>query len=250
MPENSSEKYIEGKIYEYDLNGDIIFEGQIINGEKKNGKQYIKPNSQILLYDQETNTRQQNANNANEILIYSPDVEEQIIYEGEFKDKLFWTGEFYSLNNSDKKKLLGKIINGKGRIKKYWDYEEFEGEMEKGIPWRGHLKTFNIEGKIIFDGEIRDGQKFKGKEYNKNIIFEGEFKDGKQWNGQIKSYDLCKEFEGEIKEGKYWNGKANFSDFKGEIREGKYWNGYGIVKYGEYDKIYKYGKKYPYIKLN
>ena len=39
LPENSSEKYIEGKIYEYDLNGDIIFEGQIINGEKKNGKE-------------------------------------------------------------------------------------------------------------------------------------------------------------------------------------------------------------------
>ena len=74
--------------------------------------------------------------------------EEQVIYEGELINELFWNGEFYSVNNSGNKTSLGKIKEGNGKIKTYWDFKEFEGEGRNGIFWRGHLKEFNLEGKI------------------------------------------------------------------------------------------------------
>ena len=70
------------------------------------------------------------------------------VYEGELINELFWNGEFYSVNNSGNKTSLGKIKEGNGKIKTYWDFKEFEGEGRNGIFWRGHLKEFNLEGKI------------------------------------------------------------------------------------------------------
>ena len=262
--------YLDGNIFIYDVNDDLTFEGQIINGKNKKGIQYYIANSQMFI----NNTKNNPNSNANEI-----NSEDKIIFEGEIRDNLLWTGKFYLINKSGNKIVLNELKEGNGKIKKFWDFEEFDGEMRNGIFWNGVYKKFNIEGKIIFDGEWRGGHKYKGKEYNdkgdlifegeydeqnkkykgkkyennsfsdscKNIvIFEGEFKDDKEWNGEMKNGRWSDKFLGEIRKGKKWNGKEETSDFKGEIREGKKWMGYGYGKYGECNAIFKNGKMYSY----
>ena len=43
---------------------------------------------------------------------------------------------------------------------------------------------------LLFEGEYKDGKRYKGKEYNYNgkLGFEGEYKDGKRYNGKGKEY--------------------------------------------------------------
>ena len=44
-------------------------------------------------------------------------------------------------------------------------------------------KEYN-NGKLIFEGEYVDNQKYKGKNYiNNKLEFEGEYKNGEKWNG-------------------------------------------------------------------
>ena len=66
---------------------------------------------------------------------------------------------------------------------------------------RNNGKEFGINGLIIFEGEYKDGQWFKGKscEYNFDTIqeFEGEYLEGIKLNGTIKEY--------------YWDNKEMFS---------------------------------------
>ena len=74
----------------------------------------------------------------------------------------------------------------------------------------------------------------KGKKYDKNgkIIFEGEYKNGKEWEGKAKGEN----FKGEYLNGQRWNGKGKeykniyvgpgCTDFKDIlVFEGEYMNG-------------------------
>ena len=65
--------------------------------------------------------------------------------------------------------MFGKSINGAG----------------------GSIKEYNDDGDLIFEGEYKDGKRFKGKEYNKygELIFEGEYKNEERWNG--KAFNNC-----------------------------------------------------------
>ena len=64
--------------------------------------------------------------------------------------------------------------------------------MEKN--GKGNGKEYDIDGRLIYDGEYLDGERNgKGKEYNnKRLIYEGEFFNGKR-SGQGKEYYSIKE---------------------------------------------------------
>ena len=67
----------------------------------------------------------------------------------------------------------------------------------------GKGKIYNYNGKIIFEGEYKNGEKNgKGKEYysNEQLLFEGDYLNGKKWNG--KGYDRDGNLVYEIKDGK------------------------------------------------
>ena len=115
--------YLDGKLFNYDDNGDLIFEGQIIKGKTKKGTQYFKANSQMFI----NNTENSPNSNANEI-----NPEDKIIFEGELRDNLWRTGKFYLINKLGNKTFLSELKEGNGKIKKFWDFEEFEGEMRNG----------------------------------------------------------------------------------------------------------------------
>ena len=77
-----------------------------------------------------------------------------------------------------------------------------EYELKNGT---GKVKEYNVNGKIIFEGEYLNGKKNeKGKEFwNGNLEFEGEFLNGEK-NGKGKEYNNKGEL---IYEGEYKNDK-------------------------------------------
>ena len=260
--------FLDGSLFIYNNNDEVEFKGQIIKGQIKKGTQYIKANSQMFINDIE-HTQE---SNEIEIIINQINPEDKIIFEGEIKGTLWWTGKFYLINNSENKALLGEFNEGNGRINKFWDFEEFKGEVRNGIFWRGPYKKYNKKGKIIFDGEYRDGHKYSGKEYNdkgelifegeyKNnekckgkeyangkLIFEGEYKNNKKYKG--KEYDIYYTkkliFDGEYKDGTKWNGEIIINNwnckFEGEIKEGSMWNGKADTE--DFEGEIKDGKKW------
>ena len=98
--------------------------------------------------------------------------------------------------------------------------------------------------KLIFEGEYKNGRRYKGKEYNTfdKLVFEGEYLNGKRWNGSgikdgkgyVKEYnkDNILIYEGQFENGEK-NGKGkeyydkNILKFEGEYLNGKRWNGNG-----------------------
>ena len=42
---------------------------------------------------------------------------------------------------------------------------------------------FRLKDKVIFEGKIKEGKNYEGKEFDKNgkLIFQGEYKKGKKW---------------------------------------------------------------------
>ena len=96
------------------------------------------------------------------------------------------------------------IINYKFFSRRYIIYET----KKKGKEYDA------LEYTMIYEGEFLNGERNgKGKEYNDNgqLIFEGEFKQGKRWKGKCKEYHIYNSlkitFEGEYLNGKKWKGK-------------------------------------------
>ena len=182
----------------------------------------------------------------------------------ELKKKDLNVGDKFNYFQKIIENLQSQINHMNERIKKLEnnvkEYENgklvFDGEHKDGKRYIG--KEYNENGKLIFDGEYKDGKKYKGKKYNERgkLIFEGEYEmeTGLEYNGQRKTYnknDILL-FEGEIKEGKIWNG--TFYELNGIIC-GKIINGSGkgkeyglnnnLLFEGEFkDGKYYKGKKY------
>ena len=97
---------------------------------------------------------------------------------------------------------------------------------------------YDEDDQLIFEGELRDGIRYRGKEYKDNeIIFEGEYKDDKRWNGKGIEYDSGDRiiFEGDYREGKKWKGKGNdYNSYGKLIFKREYDNGM-IIKEIEYN---------------
>ena len=95
---------------------------------------------------------------------------------------------------------------------------------------KGHIKEYQNDNQLIFEGEFLYGEKNgKGKEYYLDkIIFDGEYKNGKKWNG--KGYEPIKRMTYELK-----NGKGFVREYNNPLRfEGEYLNGEKNGKGKEY----------------
>ena len=236
-----------GKKYD-EKDGKLIFEGKFLNGIEWEGKGMVKeldPEFGML-----------NITKAN--------------YYGEFKEgKINGEGKkIYTHYSKDGNYYEGNFVKGKksGQGKEYFDFDVrkflvYEGEFEDDKR-NGFGKEYDKEGKLIFEGQFLNGQRWEGygKEFNTiinkdKVNFEGEYKKGKR-NGKGKEYfnnfydndiyellydDFNKntiKFEGNYIDGEregegieyFENGKIKF---KGEYSKGKEKNGKGFNIKGE-----------------
>ena len=132
--------------YEYfRLKDKVIFEGKIKEGKNYEGKEFDK-NGKLIFQGEYKKCKKWYQESepfyGNVILLY----------EKEYYNFKRWNGTFYNPENNS---ISGKIFYGNGT----------------------NIKEFNKEGKLIFEGEYKEGVKYKGKEYNNSgeLIFEGEF---------------------------------------------------------------------------
>ena len=142
-----------GKLYNY--SGDLIFDGEFLNGEQIKGNINKYNNQCELIYKKEGGKYKK----LKSLISYNDNI---------MIKNCIWIMEVKQNN-----------INEYGFI--------FMGEYKEGKRYKGKECKYN--GDIIFDGEYKDGKRYKGKEYNNNgdLIFEGEYKDGNYYNGKKKN---------------------------------------------------------------
>ena len=144
---DDNQKHGKGK--EYDIENNIIFEGECENGLKKEGKEFY--------------------------YIY-----QKLKYEGNYQNDKWYDGKLYNIKNEE----VYEIKSGNGIIKEFYENGNlyYEGELKDGKK-QGKGKIYDINGSLIYDGKLINGIKNgKGKEYDEkgNLIFEGNFKSGKR----------------------------------------------------------------------
>ena len=144
---DDNQKHGKGK--EYDIDGNVLFEGEYENGLKKEGKEFYYINQKLK-------------------------------YEGNYLNNKWYEGYLYNIKNEEKY----EIKSGNGIIKEFYENGclYYEGELKSGKK-EGKGKIYDIDGSLIYDGKLINGIKNgKGKEYdsNRNLIFEGTFKNGKR----------------------------------------------------------------------
>ena len=219
-----------GKGKEYDINGNLIYEGDFCDGYRKTNKvnedNLTSLNSEISLKNGVKNGITKYYNRKGEI-----------VYQAEYKNDIIISEED-ECDNEHGLKFEGEFLNGKywnGKFKEYENgYLKCEGEFING---RKIGKEYEYSGKLIFEGEFFETKKV-GKEYDKNgdLIFEGELiysgiGNGRDiyWNGKGKEFD-CDDnlfYEGDYLEGKIYNGII-YDSYKKEKYPIK--NGNGKVK--------------------
>ena len=255
------------KAKEYDLNGDVIYIGEYLNGKRNGkGKEFQRFNDLIFEGSYVNGKR----NGKGKEFYY----EKKLKCKGEYKDDKLWNGIIYEKDQS--KYTTSEIKNGKGYIKEYDFYGRkiFEGEYDNGER-NGKGKEFQYDN-LIFEGNYLNGKRNgKGKEFHfKKVLFEGIYKNGMKWDGigfDAKNNIICEfnngkgfikkytgwhddilEFEGEFYNGE-GNGKAKEYDKEGRLKfEGEYLNGkrngHG-KEYNEYKELKFEGEYYNNKKL-
>ena len=198
-----------GKGTEYNLNNEIKFIGEFIEGKKVEGKGYNNEGNLVfILY--KNGKGGEFYNNG------------RVRFEGEYFNDKRWNGKGYNNDGN----VDFEIKNGKGKGKIYYSNEKlfFEGEYLNGNR-NGQGKEYNISGNLVYEGEyVHNERHGKGKEYylDGKIKAEGYYLYGKM-NGKGKEYNCNGElvFEGEFLNGKkngkgkeyYGRDKSNFLDF-------------------------------------
>ena len=200
----------EGYVKEFDIGGNLLYEGEYKNGER-NGKKKCKQGEFL-------NGEFYNGKGKEYFLEY-------LMYEGEIMNGMRnGKGKEFKF---DRLVFEGKFLNGEAWNKKGYDYNtNISYELKDG---KGFVKEYNYEGKIKFDGEYLNGRKdSKGKLYdNGKVIYEGELSNGLKY-GKGKEFDDNGNliFEGEYLKDKRWNGKGKEFDDNGNlIFEGEYYCG-------------------------
>ena len=239
-----------GKGVEYNSEGEIIFEGEYLNGNRWNGKG--KENYCFYIF----RGKYKNGKIWEGKEYYEGS--NQIIFEGNYLDDKRWIGKFYYGNGN--LKFDGEVIDDKlwnGILYSYDNKETFEI-----IDGKGKIKEYtssNLEGILIFDGEIMNGLKngkceeYYVKPYNNylNLKFEGEYLNGEKWNGI--GYDINGEKQYEIKNGRgyiYEYDDYNKLAFEGELNDGiKSGKAIEYSKKFKFDGFYLNGKRHGYGKL-
>ena len=163
-----------GKGKEYNFEGELIFEGEYLNG-KRNGKGIEYENGNLIFKGEYLNGKRNGKGKEYD--------GKDLIFEGEYLNGIKWNGKGCDKYGN----LEYDIKNGKGYIKEY-DYNnlKFEGELLNGKR-NGKGIEYRTNGKIKFEGEYLNGlRNGKGKEFNNDdkLKFEGEFLNGKKWNGK------------------------------------------------------------------
>ena len=147
-------EYLEnGKIKEYNSSGDVIFEGEYLNG-KRNGKGKEYSSGELEFEGEYLNGERWKGkeyyNNG------------YIKFEGEYLNGKKWEGKIYDPLNND----VFELKNGKGWFREYDKRLIIEGEYINGLI-SGKGKEYNCDGILIFEGEYVYGLKNgNGKEYN------------------------------------------------------------------------------------
>ena len=191
-----------GKGKKYDDEGDLIFEGEYLNGGL-NGK--------CKYYDCYKGFR----------------------YEGEFMNGLK-NGKFkvYDNQNDDKiwrLKYEGEFLNGElnGKCKYYYENGNLHFEGETFMKWNGAMKEYNLKNELIFEGEFLQGHKWKGKgkEYfEDSCATEKSSMDSFYMKNCDNGEDEILQYEGEYSYGQK-NGKGKEYNEDGQlIFEGIYFN--------------------------
>ena len=249
----------KGYIYELDGDGNLIYEGEYLNGKKNGkGKEYYSE-GRLKFEGQYLNDIKWNGKGYTFVSTIACELNEG---KGHFKEydyfgNLIFEGEY----KNGKRNGIGKEYNGFHLI--------FEGEYLNGKR-NGKGKEYNYKGNLIFEGEYLNDDIRKGKFYcNNKLEFEGEYLFNKKWtgkgydengnityelnngNGEIKEYDNKGNliFEGEIKDGKYLKGIEYYVKglkFEGEYKDGKRLKGKEINRKGNiiYEGSYLNGKRW------
>ena len=204
---NKSEiKEGNGKIEEYDKNGELTFKGELKNGYRYCGLgTELYEENEYLKLDAEFN-------NYNYIKGIYHNIDGYKEFEGKFKEEKKLEGIYYKkekdgFNNSlfygqfkEGKKykgieitevnaFIGEYDINENYLKGKYYQGDFDIEIKKQLFEENDLKEINkeeIEQKGIFkyEGEFKNGLFHKGKEYKyEQIIFEGEYKNGFFFNG-------------------------------------------------------------------
>ena len=184
---------LNGEVKEYDLCGNLNFEGIYLYNYKRKGKIYCDGYLEYegeYLYDRKWNGKgfDENGNIIYELNNGNGKVKEYNLY-----DEFLYEGEY-----------LGGKKNGKGKEYDKYDTLIFEGEYLNGKR-SGNGKEYDDEGKLKFEGEYLNGERNgKGKEYNKynTLIFEGEYLNGKK-SGNGKEFNRENIYETEFKNDKF-----------------------------------------------
>ena len=268
--------YKNGKRWEgnaYDFMGQILY--KLKDGKGKDIFKY--DNNNYMGYEYEYNGNYLNGEKSGKA--EERCIQTNITYEGKFlngkrdgkgeeyyDDDLIFKGKFlYNNRRKGEEYLNGKLeYKGEYLFDKKWNGVGYDSKGEKIyeiIKGNGNVKEYSPNGTLIFEGELINGKKAKGKEYfqkNGNIKFEGEYLNGKKWNGI--GYDLNKnrkikykikngngyiyEYDNNLArltiEGEYINGEINgkgkeydeYNDklvYEGEFKNGKR-NGKGVAK--------------------
>jgi len=133
----------KGFVKEFNLGGDLICEGEYINGGRNGkGKKYIR---------------------------------DSLMFEGEFLNGEYWKGKGKEFFMNCYLVYEGEYMNGEknGKGKTFWEGEiVFEGEFLDGQEWNG--KKYDKNGNIEYELKIGKGY-VKEYDYNENLIFEGEY---------------------------------------------------------------------------
>ena len=149
---------------EYDLENNLIFEGEYLNGIKNGkGKEFYK---NLLLFDGEYLNGYRISG---KLFIHG-----KLEFEGKFLFDKKYDGKGYDENGNK----IYEINNGNGYIKLYNyfnGYLEYEGEY-LNMKKNGRGKEYN-NNNVIFEGEFSNNKRHgQGKEYENNkLIFEGEY---------------------------------------------------------------------------
>ena len=190
-----------GFVKEYNYEGNIIYEGQYINGVRNGkGKEYnykggIRYIGEYLNGKREGRGKEYYLNG-------------NLENEGEYKNGLR-NGKCIEYNLEGKLEFEGEYLNGNrnGKGKEYSDNGElkFEGEYYFGFKWNGKIKQNVIElfSKTIYEGEYLNGQRNgKGKEYdfyNGSLIYEGIYVNGERYYKFIRKLLNEKKIKNKIK---------------------------------------------------
>ena len=230
---------LNGKCKEFDIEGNVIYEGEYLNGKRHGiGKEYSINNN--------------------------------VDFDGEFKEGKRWEGNANEFNSKGNLIFNGLYLNGKkfnGKEINYFDDEEkirYEAEYKDGLLY--NVKGYNKDGKIFnnIDFEIKNGDGIFKDFYNDtNLKCVFNYKQGKKNGKAISYYDSSStkiEYEGEfvddIKTGEwkcyYENGNKKFVGFyKNGEKHGlcKDYNEQGkLIFDGEYNNNIKWNGKERLIK--